>query len=301
VEGTASTQINVRAEPSTASNVLGIIPADTKVQILGKDPGGNWLQILYSPGVDGKGWVTAQYVTLGAGIEIPVIGGGGPNPSGNVAIIQQQINVRSGPGTSFNSLGTLNAQDVANLTGKDSNGTWLQIEFPSGPDGKGWVNAAFVRATGVEKLPIIAEAGQVVGTATPSAIPPTATATIIPAREDNDSVNSPIANVVFEPLGTNALIYNGDISTPQGDAEDWVSFKPYGDTIYVSLFCAGSDSLEAELLQDGATTNMNIVCGSSPRRIPVVVGSSYAIHLYALPSSDTLQYINYTLKIQTSP
>src|SRR6266536_453853 len=52
VDGTASTQINVRAEPSTASNILGIIPADTKLEILGKDPSGNWYQINYSQGVD---------------------------------------------------------------------------------------------------------------------------------------------------------------------------------------------------------------------------------------------------------
>jgi len=47
VEGMTSTQINVRAEPSTSSNVLGIIPANTKVEITGKDPGENWWQIHY--------------------------------------------------------------------------------------------------------------------------------------------------------------------------------------------------------------------------------------------------------------
>ena len=302
VEGTASTQINVRADPSTASNVLGIIPADTKIQILGKDPGGNWLQIIYSQAVDGKGWVTAQYVTLATGVEVPVIGGGATNPGdGSVAIVQQQLNVRSGPGTSFNSLGTLNAQDVVNLTGKDSNAAWLQIEFAAAPDGKGWVNSAFVQAKGVENLPIITDAGQVIGTGTPTAVPPTATPTVIPAWADNDSQDNPAANVIFDPSGTNMLIYNSDVSTPQGDSEDWVNFTPYSDTVYVSLLCRGSDSLEAELLQNGTATNMNIVCGSTPRQIKVVPGASYAIHFYALQSSDILQYINYTIKIQTSP
>jgi hypothetical protein len=71
---------------------------------------------LYPQGVDGKGWVTAQYVTLATGIELPVIGGSGAKPGdGNVAMAQQQLNVRSGPGTGFNSLGTLNPQDVVNL------------------------------------------------------------------------------------------------------------------------------------------------------------------------------------------
>ncbi|HSQ40554.1 MAG TPA: SH3 domain-containing protein, partial [Anaerolineales bacterium] len=42
VQGTTSTQLNVRAEPSTASEVLGIIAANQSVQIIGQDPGGNW-------------------------------------------------------------------------------------------------------------------------------------------------------------------------------------------------------------------------------------------------------------------
>ena len=50
VEGTTSTQVNVRAEPTTASDVLGIIPPNTKVQIVGKDPGENWWQINYPAG-----------------------------------------------------------------------------------------------------------------------------------------------------------------------------------------------------------------------------------------------------------
>ncbi len=45
VDGITSTQVNVRAEPSTVSNVLGIIPPDMRVEIVGKDPGENWWQI----------------------------------------------------------------------------------------------------------------------------------------------------------------------------------------------------------------------------------------------------------------
>lgn len=304
VEGMTSTQINVRADPSTASNVLGIIPANTKVEITGKDPGENWWQINYpqGQGVAGKGWVTAQYITTTAKPEVPIIGGDETNPNnGNVAIIQEQINVRSGPGTSFNSLGTLNPQDVVSLTGKDSNGAWLQIDFSAGPEGKGWVNAAFVQAQGVENLPIITEAGLIVGTGTPTGIPPTPTPTLVPAWEDHDSVNGPIASVVLESTGTQTFIYNGDLSSPQGDSEDWISFKPYGSFVFASLACKGSGSLKVEITENNLPLNLELACGDQMKQVSIQAGSNYLIHLRAQPSAGNLQYTNYILTIKTRP
>ena len=66
-EGVSSTQINVRSEPSTAAMFLGSFPPTSRVQIAGKDPGRKLVaDPLRHKGVDGKGWVTAQYVTTQA-------------------------------------------------------------------------------------------------------------------------------------------------------------------------------------------------------------------------------------------
>jgi len=302
IEGTTSTQLNVRTDPSTASKVLGIIPANTKVQILGKDPGENWLQIVYPQGVGGKGWVTAQYVATATGTEVRVIGGDGSNPThGNVAIVQQQINVRSGPGTDFNSLGTLNAQDVVDLTGKDAGGAWLQIEYSSGPDGKGWVNAAFVQAKGVENVPIITEAGEIVGTGTPTSSPPTPTSTVIPAWEDGDSQDNPIASVIFEPLGTHTLIYSGDISTPSGDAQDWIQFTPYSQVVFASLDCLGNTTLQVNWLESGKPSVLQLACGDTRKEFVVTAGAIYIIHLQVPQFLGGVQYFPYTITIEAGP
>ena len=304
VEGVTSDQINVRLEPSTASPVLGIIPLNTTVEIVGKDPGGNWWQIIYAhpQGIDGKGWVTAQYITTAATPDVPTIGGAEANPNnGNIAVVQEQINVRSGPGTDFNSLGTLNPQDVVNLTGKDPNGAWLQIEFPAGPEGRGWVNAAFVQGQGVENLPILAESGQVIGTGTPTVIPATPTSTVVPAWGDGDSSDSPIASVVFEPAGTRSFIYSGDISAPQGDSEDWIAFKPYGEVVFASLECIGSEILKIEIRENNSPVNTYIQCGDQRKELAVHTASNYLIHLQATPSAENLQYTKYILRIKTRP
>jgi uncharacterized protein YraI len=298
VDGATSTQVNVRAEPSTAGNVLGIIPADTRIEITGKDPGGNWWQINYpqgqGQGPDGKGWVTAQYITVAGTPEVPVIGGteAGPN-SGNVAVIQQQLNVRSGPGTDFNSLGTLNPQDVVSLTGKDPNGAWLQIDFPAGPEGKGWVNAAFVQAQGAENLPIIAESGRVVGTGTPTRIPSTPTPTLVPAREDHDSDDNPLVSVTFDPAGTQTFIYNGDVSAPSGDPEDWIQFTPFNGRVLLEVSCNGGDLL-IELIQDGRAFGQ-AACGTR-QTVSVAPDAPVQIHLSAR-SESSLSYSSYTVKV----
>ena len=293
--------MNVRSDPSTAGDILGMIPANTIVQITGKDPAGNWWQILYPQGRDGKGWVTAQYVSTANGAAVPAVGGGTGPDAGNTAVVQQQLNVRSGPGTDFNSLGTLSPQDVVRLTGKDPHGAWLQIEFPAGPEGKGWVNAAFVQVRGAENLPIVAESGSVVGTGTPTMIPPTATVTVVPAPEDGDSASDPLASLVFEPAGTQALQYNGDLSSPKGDPDDWIAFRHYDRFIYLSLECRGSPSIRLELLENEITLNTYMECGTPLRQLVVEPGSDYLLHVQALPSTGNLQYTSYTLTIKTRP
>ena len=296
VEGITSTQLNVRAEPSTVSAVLGIIPPDMRVEIVGRDPGGSWWQILYPPGTQERGWVTAQYVTTASTPEVPVIGGG-PDPNNrNVAIIQQQLNVRSGPGADFNSLGTLNPQDVVSLIGKDANGVWLQIDFASGPDGKGWISAAFVQAQGVENLPIVAESGAVVGTGTPTEIPFTPTPTLIPAPLDNDSAHSPAINVILSSTGSQSFQYSSDVSSPNGDAEDWIQFTPFTQRIRILLNCAGNGTVRLELLQNGSVVQ-SLSCGDSSV-VNTSTGDAHVLHIWN-DSSNGLQYTLYTLWVES--
>lgn len=300
IEGTTSTQVNVRSDPSTAGSVLGILPANTNVQIVGRDPGGNWWQILYPQGADGKGWVTAQYVTTADPSLVPVIGPAGETgaPGGSIAIAQQQINVRSGPGTGFNSLGTLNPEDVVSLIGKDANGTWLQIAYPPGPEGKGWVNAAFVQAQGVESLPILTEAGQAIGTGTPTEIPATPTPTLVPAVTDNDSAENPIVSVTFAPSGTHTLIYNGDVSSPAGDREDWIRFVPFSRQVVLEISCSSGD-LAIEITSNAQRSSASSECAGQ-QVLTVEPNLAVVIHVQSRVQNRQ-SYTSYTIKVKSIP
>lgn len=310
IEGITSTKVNVRAEPSTAGATLAIVDPYTQVRILGKDPGGNWYQILFPQGPGGKGWVTAQYVDVRNKEAVPVIGAtsastsaAGPGSfSGPGGVVIQQVNVRSGPGTDFNALGTLNPKDVVTLTGRDAAGIWLQIVFANGPDGKGWVTSAYVQAGGADNLPIIGGGGEVVGTGTPTIIPATITPTLVAAVQDNDSQQAAAVNIIFSPTGTRSIIYSSDVSAPNGDAEDWIQFTPYGRNVSAGLSCIGNGTLTVELWQNNAAVQNwgGLSCGES-RVLTVNAGQSYLIRLVAHSESGGLEYIHYTLNLDTIP
>ncbi len=57
------------------------------------------------------------------------------------------VNVRSGLGTEYDAIGALNTGQTAGIDGKNSDGTWWYIVFPSGPGGHGWVAASVTTAT----------------------------------------------------------------------------------------------------------------------------------------------------------
>lgn len=105
-----------------------------------------WASELFSrPGED-----VAQQPT----VAIPTVTG---TPTGPIAIVysdpDEQINVRSGPGTDYPKVGVLlNRQQVPAL-GATPGGSWVQIIYPGVDSGVAWVYAPLVRIEGV--LPIV--------------------------------------------------------------------------------------------------------------------------------------------------
>ncbi len=301
VPGITTAQLNVRGEPSSASPPLGLIGLGIQLQILGKDPSGSWYEIEYAGGKDGKGWVTSQYIDVRDSSAIMVIGS---TTAGSLSgTITQQVNVRRTPGTDSEAVGILNPKDVVAVIGKDGSGSWLQIQFAPGSEAKGWVAASYVQTTGIESLPIIVQNGEVVPTETPAASSgTTATPSFAPAREDNDSAASPAVTVAFSPAGMGSLLYSSDVSAPQGDAQDWIGFTPYGNRVVVDLVCTGNGTIEAELTQGGAAVQMGgrPTCGNitvlslSPRM-------AYVLRLSLSAGPAALEYFQYTLSIDGQP
>lgn len=300
VVGTTTSQLNVRGDPSSASPPLGMIAAFDSVQIVAKDPSGNWYQILYPKAPGGLGWVTAQYVNAQNQDSIPIASAAsGAEVSG---VVLQQVNVRSAPSTNASALGTLNSRDTVVLTGRDSSGLWLQIRFPSGKDGTGWVAAGYVQAGITDKLPIVGQAGVMIGTPTPTGVPATAQPTPGVAAADSDSAQSPIVSIVFSPGTTGSFIYSSDLSAPSGDSQDWIQFTPYQDQVGINLQCYGEAVPQLALwLKSARLSGQSLPGCGTTRVLQVSPGQPYLLSLSISASQGPQLYVRYTVRINSLP
>ena len=266
-----------------------------------------WYQILYPSAAQGRGWVAAQFVTLEAGVQVPLEAT--PTPAGPSGRATQRLNVRSGPGVSFDVLGILEVESVVSLSGKNSTASWFQIDYPSGPGGHGWVTAQYVQTDAVAALPVLDDYGNPVtpGTQGATLLPMTPTATIGPALADGDSSTNPAVRVTFSATGTHQLTYSSQVSVPDGDAEDWVEFTPYAAIgtqaqLTFRLSCSGNGVLKVELWQGGAafTGWGSLACGDVEKTISLTAGIPCQVRLTAV-AGTTQQLVQYWLTVRNGP
>ncbi|HRJ76240.1 MAG TPA: SH3 domain-containing protein [Anaerolineales bacterium] len=92
---------------------------------------------------------------------------------------EPQINVRLGPSsTVYPIVGTLLKGATAPALGRSQGGDWIQIEFPSAPDGVGWVYSPLVQVSPPGNLIIVPPPPTPLGPAT-STVDPTLAAQFV--------------------------------------------------------------------------------------------------------------------------
>jgi hypothetical protein len=237
-----------------------------------------------------------------------------------------QLNVRSAPSAESELLGTVQIFDVVQIVGVDPSGAWWLIVFPDGPGGTGWITAQFVQVTGTEDVPVFdspaqgasatpsavtsaqTEAGPTAApgsaSASPAASPPP-TQSLATAFEDGDSAGSPAVSIALSKASVRSFNYNSDLSSPQGDPEDWVQFRLEGPadqpmTVSVVLNCTGSGALSVELIQNNSVLGgwQDIPCGrASQLLLNLFVSAPYTLHLSPAQANGDPKYIDYTLSV----
>jgi uncharacterized protein YraI len=306
IEGTLTVKVNVRSGPGTQFPSLGQLNGGEKVLISAQDQTGKWYKVLFPSSTDWRGWVTAQFVQVPPGIDIPLPATS--TPAGPAGRVIQRLNVRSGPGMTFGSLGMLEPDTTVSLTGKNPTASWFQIEYPSGPGGHGWVTAQYIQ-TDTASLPILDDYGTPIATDANASTPVSAaiTPTVGPAFADNDSQAAPAVRVDFSASGTRQFTYSSQVSVPAGDPEDWVEFTPY--TIYgtsarlvFSLTCSGHGLLSVQFHQAGVVLSDwgTLACGDLSKLITLPAAQPILMRV-APVQGEGLQLVDYVLTVVDQP
>lgn len=134
--------VNVRAEASTSSKVVGKLYADCVATVI--DEAGDWV---YVNSGNVTGYVVKKYLLLGDEAEAAIA----KKYSPKVKVTANSLNVRSGAGTEYDIIGsfTLGAEAELLEQGKE----WMKIRFTTGGQKKtGFVYAKFVKVTGEPKV-----------------------------------------------------------------------------------------------------------------------------------------------------
>jgi hypothetical protein len=102
-----------------------------------------------SPAADLAGTITAMAalpLATASGTPTATIANS-PTPCVPLIVANSLINVRSGPGTVYDAIGSLPQGASAGVAGKSDDGTWWYIDFPSGAGGHGWASGSVVTAS----------------------------------------------------------------------------------------------------------------------------------------------------------
>ena len=114
----ATTELNVRPEPNQDKDPLGTVDVGTELSYSASGSGNGWYQVEYN---GRTGYVSADYIVDLAGVS-----------PGTISVISAttELNVRSGPGTDYKVLTTLNTGDKMVALGLSDG--WYTIRYSTG-------------------------------------------------------------------------------------------------------------------------------------------------------------------------
>jgi uncharacterized protein YgiM (DUF1202 family) len=147
--------LNVRSGPGENYAVVGTVGARDELPIVGRTADNAWYQV-QAP--FGTGWVAGNYVITrneyGAA-PVTTDSAQGAAIAGPIGIINTgALNIRSGPGAQYSSLGVLAGGTETQIIGRTRDWSWWLLETPLG---NGWANGIYVIVRGsTRNVPYVA-------------------------------------------------------------------------------------------------------------------------------------------------
>jgi hypothetical protein len=127
----------------------------------------------------------------------------------------EQINVRNGPGTDYDSIGVLIAGQEVAAYGRSAGGSWIQVAYPGVAEGSGWVYSPLVTLLRGGDLPVVEPPPTATPRVTPTIDPTLASQFIVESQPTRLPTFTPPPALVFptyEPIDNTPV----DIGIPVG-------------------------------------------------------------------------------------
>lgn len=335
VSASLTAQINLRAEPSADSDALGLLNFGTEVFVIGRSADKNWLALREPMPNVAIGWISVKYVSLSEDLidQMRVIDNtssaqtSANNPiltpqqsaAPNTATTTVELNVRSGPASTFDQIATIPANTTVNITGKNQTEIWTRVELPLTVGGYGWVASQYLEGGNYAILPYYdAQGNLIVGQTTSN--PPNTSGNLTPnapesgndlsgyapATNDNDSFEAPLGTADFGPAGVKRLEIHNTVSSPTGDREDWIRFTPYQAegsqaTLIAAIQCVGNGAITLQLFREntGNWEGIPLTCGVYDFAINGQGGFALTLHISADGSAGDVRLVEYTLTLES--
>jgi uncharacterized protein YraI len=169
----ANSSVTFRSEPRRGSDNVGGVYGNQAVKVIARNGAATWFYIIAPDAPSEHAWVLASAFELQGdltALPIAIFPEGSttplllpplvhtivgtplplnpPAPGAKTATVSQLAKVRVGPGVGYMEMDLLNPGTVIVLTGRIDGNAWIQIEYPSGLDGRAWVLRELVRFDG---------------------------------------------------------------------------------------------------------------------------------------------------------
>jgi len=149
-------ELSIREGPSAEENVVGLLQQDEVLEVLDTTVDESWMQVKRTDG--STGWIYNKHLIKVESPEPPGNGNGNGEPPGNgngeppptgtkwYRVTAFSLNVRSGPGTSYEDIGSLPQGEVVKALEYSADNSWIKILRPS-DNLTGWCYAAYLEET----------------------------------------------------------------------------------------------------------------------------------------------------------
>lgn len=243
-KGIIQVELWVDGNMVTTASTPGGQPQTNVVAVLAWTPDSPGLHKLQARSVDSE-----QQTMTSAPIDVSVQQGTGPPPTFTpvvtivpiqptatpgsctplVLVRARALNVRNGPGTTYGVIGRLQMEQTAEVTGRNTAGTWWQIRFSTG---YGWVSASYVTPSCTDNVPIVDQ--PVAPTPTPAAD--------IKFWADNTNINAGQCTTIRWQVDNVKAVYLNEGGADQGvSGQGSKSVCPTNTTTYRLIVVLNND------------------------------------------------------------